>query len=118
MVQVGDDQEQQSLLPISNYDKLPKLLRYLIIYSTQAIDQMQMEVFVQNSDSLIDVITICLKYIHLSTKNKKKLVPYELIVLIIDLIGKITTKNKAMRFDSDISVFQNIFTQIFDIIQI
>jgi len=32
---------------------------------------MQMEVFVQNSDSLIDVITICLKYIHLSTKNKK-----------------------------------------------
>lgn len=51
------------LLPVSTYTKIYKLLRNLIINSCSSVDETQIEVYVQNSDAFIDVITYCLKYI-------------------------------------------------------
>ena len=104
----------QKQLPVLNYNKLHKLLRNLIIFSSQTIEQIQIEVFVQNSDTFIDIINNCLKYIG-QESSQKKVVPYDLIDLIVDLILKITKKSKEMRFEVDIPQFLNIFNQVLEI---
>lgn len=86
------------------------MLRNLIIFSTEAIESIQIEVYVQNSDSFIEIINNCLKYIGTVAKGAQKLVPYDLISLVLDLIAKITKKSKEMRFEVDIPQFLNIFT--------
>lgn len=72
----------------------------------------------QNSDSFIEIINNCLKYIGTSAKSAQKLVSYDLITLVLDLISKITKKSKDMRFEVDIPQFLNIFSQIFEILQV
>jgi hypothetical protein len=59
----GNITQNERFLPIINYNKLQKLLRNLIIFSTEAIESIQIEVYVQNSDSFIEIINNCLKYI-------------------------------------------------------
>ena len=41
---------------------MDKLLRNLVIYSTQTSEYIQIEVFAQKFESFVDVIKICLKY--------------------------------------------------------
>lgn len=61
------EQNVQSILPINNYNKIQKLLRNLIIHSAATIDEVQMEVYVQNSDAFITLIINCLKYIKINS---------------------------------------------------
>ena len=46
------------------------------------------------------------------------MVPYDLVSLIIDLVQRITKKSKQMQIEIDVSLFINIFQQIFKILQI
>ena len=62
-----NEQNVQSILPINNYNKIQKLLRNLIIHSSATIDEVQMEVYVQNSDAFITLIINCLKYIKINS---------------------------------------------------
>ena len=78
---------------INNYNKIYKLLRNLIIHSAATIEEIQMEVYVQNSDAFVTLIANCLKYIRVNAQSQK-LVPYDLIGLINDLISKIAKKSK------------------------
>jgi len=112
-----DEQNFQSILPINNYNKIQKLLRNLIIHSSATIDEVQMEVYVQNSDAFITLIINCLKYIKINS-TAQKMVPYDLVSLIIDLVQRITKKSKQMQIEIDVSLFINIFQQIFKILQI
>jgi len=114
----GIDLKFKSILPIINYNKLHKLLRNLIVYSSQTIEELQIEVYVQNSDSFIEIINNCLKYISANARGHMQIIPYDLIALLLDLISKITKKSKAMQFDVDIPQFLNIFAQTIEILQI
>lgn len=82
-----DSQQELRVLPINSYDKINKLLRNLIIFSSAAIEETQIEVYVQNSESFFEVIGNCLKYI-----NAREVTPYDLIGLLLNLIKKITLK--------------------------
>jgi len=95
------------------------MLRNLIIYTSQTVESIQIEVYVQNSDSFIEIINNCLKYISLKIKqdSEKTIIPYDLMALLLELISHITKKSKAMLFDVDIPQFLNIFTQILEILQ-
>lgn len=63
--QVQESDDVQNIYPIVNYNKLHKMLRNLIIYTSQTVESIQIEVYVQNSDSFIEIINNCLKYISL-----------------------------------------------------
>lgn len=76
-----------------------------------------MEVYVQNSDAFVTLIVNCLKYIKLNSTSQR-LVPYDLIGLINDLISKISKKSKQMRIEIDVCQFISIFQQLFNILQI
>ena len=97
------------MLPVSTYEKINKLLRNLIIFSSTAIEETQIEVYVQNSDSFIDVISNCLKYI-----NSREVIPYDLINLLLTLIKKISLKAKQIMVEVPIPQFLNLFEQILE----
>jgi hypothetical protein len=99
--QPGGEQGQESILPVNSYNKIYKFLRNLIIHSAATIEEIQMEVYVQNSDAFVTLIGNCLKYIKVNSASQK-LVPYDLIGLIIDLISKIAKKSKQMRIEIDV----------------
>ena len=99
--QPGDEPGQESILPVNSYNKIYKFLRNLIIHSAATIEEIQMEVYVQNSDAFVTLIGNCLKYIKVNSASQK-LVPYDLIGLIIDLISKIAKKSKQMRIEIDV----------------
>ena len=114
--QLGEEQ-QESILPVNSYNKIYKFLRNLIIHSAATIEEIQMEVYVQNSDAFVTLIVNCLKYIKINSASQK-LVPYDLIGLINDLISKIAKKSKQMRIEIDVCQFINVFQQLFRILQI
>ena len=99
--QPGGEPGQESILPVNSYNKIYKFLRNLIIHSAATIEEIQMEVYVQNSDAFVTLIGNCLKYIKVNSASQK-LVPYDLIGLIIDLISKIAKKSKQMRIEIDV----------------
>lgn len=105
------DSQESSMrfLPVNSYNKINKLLRILIIYASAAIKDTQIEVYVQNSDSFVDVITNCLKYIGQNVKTEKKVVPFDLVNHILSLIDQITQKSKAIKVDIMVPYFLNIF---------
>ena len=110
-----DSQSQKRILPIAKYDKIYKLLRNLIIHSSSVIEHTQIEVYVQNSDAFMDVISNSLKY--MSACSSQGVVPYHLISLLVQLIEKITDKSKVIMIPAPIPQFLNIFGQLFDILK-
>jgi hypothetical protein len=57
-------------LPLQSNLKIQKLLKYLVFLGSSTIDSAQIETFVQNSDSFIEIITITIKYIMTKLKTE------------------------------------------------
>ena len=57
------DQGFKSHLPVLSYSKLHKILRNLLMFASSITESIQIEVYVQNSDTFTEVINNCLKYI-------------------------------------------------------
>ena len=97
-----------SALPIVCYSKIYKLLRNLVIHATAAIEETQIEVYVQNSDIFIDVISITIKYLQHTIKDSQ-MVPYHIINLLVQLVQKLNQKSKLIMIDLPIPRFLNLF---------
>ena len=89
-------------MSITTYDKLHKMLRNWIAHTSETVEQIQMEVFVQNSDLFIDIIKNYLIYISYNQNAQSKITSFDLIQVLLQLISKMMKKSKAMKLEVDI----------------
>ena len=90
-------------MPLQSNLKVIKLLKNLVALGASTIESAQIETFVQNSDSFIEILTITIKYIKASLKVDSKNVPYDLIEQLLDLTSKIAMKIKEIKLELPIS---------------
>ena len=72
---------------IVSYTKFNKLVRNYIVYTSQTLRDTQIEVFASYSDAFVDLIANCLKLFKIEQSDLGRVVPLDIISLVLDLIG-------------------------------